>query len=193
MEKKLKVQILGPTGAGKSCIANFLSEKIEPIPKSYNPTAGLRVLEFEKTVSHSRAPAGECWLIQLWDLSGDPRYENCWTAVKHETNGVMIVHNGDIKIIEEDFLGWIKAFPHKMNIAPNYCLGFAHHCSGNMSHIDNNATSFMKFGLHIYHSTVEEGASTILPYFDKFVQTLVDKYYCDLEQEENQQLNEYGS
>merc|ERR1711862_457830 len=191
MEKKLKVLILGPTGSGKSCITNFLAEKMDPIPRNYNPTCGVRIQEFEKTVSHPRAPAGECWLIQLWDLSGDPRYENCWTACKHETNGVIIVHNGDIKIVEEDFLGWIKAFPHKMNIAPNYCLGFAHHPSGNMNHVDQK--SFMKFGLHIYHTTVEEGGSTIIPTFDKFIQTLVDKYYCDLEQEENQQLNEYGA
>jgi Rab-like protein 5 len=185
MEKKLKILILGPNGAGKSCLSNYLAEKSEPIDKNYKPTVGLRILEFEKTVCHSRAPAGESWLIQLWDVSGDQRYDNCWTAVKHETNGVLILHNGDIKLNEEEFLGWIKAFPHKMNIAPNYCLGFAHHPSGKMDHIEQK--SFMKFGLHIYHSLVEDGINTIMPPFDKFINVLVDKYYNDMEESEQAQ------
>ena len=168
-----------------------MGEKADPIEKNYKPTVGVRILEFEKTVSHSRAPAGECWLVQLWDVSGDHKYENCWIAVKHETNGVVIVHNGDIKINDEEFLGWIKAFPHKMNIAPNYCLGFAHHPSGNMNHVEQK--SFMKFGLHISHTVIEDGASTVIPPFDKFIQCLVDKYYNDLEDAENQQMNDYGS
>lgn len=95
MDKKLKILILGPSGSGKSCLANYLAEKPEPIDKNYKPTVGLRILELEKTVCHSRAPAGELWQIQLWDISGDQRYDHCWTAIKHETNGVIIVHNGN--------------------------------------------------------------------------------------------------
>lgn len=77
-----------------------------------------------------------------------------------------------------------------MNIAPNYCLGFAHHPSGRM---DTESKSLVKFGLHIFHSVIEEGPSTISPQFDKFINILVDKYYNDLEDAENAQLDEYAN
>ena len=194
MEKKLKILILGATGCGKSSVANYLAEKSETVDKTYKPTVGCRILEFEKNVSHGRAPLGEPWLIQLWDLSGDTKYEGCWTAIKHETNGIMILINGDQRQNDEEFLGWIKTFPHKMNIAPNYCLGLSHHPSGKFE--NNESKTFMKFGLNIYHTTVEMGSSLIIGPFERFIITLVDKFYSDLEeadmqQEQNLQGDEY--
>lgn len=180
MEKILKILIIGPSGCGKTCVANYQAEKTDPIEKVYKPTIGARILEFEKTVCHMRCPTGEKWTCQLWDLSGDSRFEKCWPAVTTNTNGIMIFYNGDIKLNDEEFLGWIKVFPHKLNIAPNYCLGFAHHPSG--QHDNFEIKNFTKFGLSINHTSIEDGLNTIVPIFDRFIMQLVEKFYNDLEE-----------
>lgn len=189
IDKTLKILIIGPSNSGKTCVSNYLAGRANPIQKTYIPTQGVRCLEFEKTVYHSRHPTGEIWTCQIWDMAGDSKFESCWPAIQNYTNGVIICYNGDIKQNDEEFLGWIKCFPHKMNIAPCYCIGFAHHPSGNSDFEQREST---KFGLSIYHSSIENGLNTIVPAFDKLTMGLVEKFYSDMEDSEEQEMETYA-
>ena len=44
---KVKIVLAGPCQAGKTMIANFLSDATESVGGEYRPTIGVRILEFE--------------------------------------------------------------------------------------------------------------------------------------------------
>ena len=44
---KVKIVVAGPSQAGKTMIANFLSDATESVGGEYRPTVGVRILEFE--------------------------------------------------------------------------------------------------------------------------------------------------
>lgn len=61
---RLKLILIGPKGAGKTQIGNFLTGQTEGlITDRYEPTAGVRILESELNNGNLH--------IELWDSSGD--------------------------------------------------------------------------------------------------------------------------
>ena len=64
---QLKICVVGPKGAGKSSISNFLSGQSSGVEESrYEATAGVRILEYEGVVS------GGGWrIIDLFSLVVD--------------------------------------------------------------------------------------------------------------------------
>jgi len=120
-----KVLVLGPKRCGKTRIANFLSGFEEsPNFELYKPTAGTRILEFERI-----AKAGKTSInmnVELWDCSGDRRYENCWTAILRESHGVVMVYDPTIKEQEKDIEMWHKSFVAPLNLPDSQILILAH-------------------------------------------------------------------
>jgi GTPase SAR1 family protein len=66
--QRLKICVVGPKGCGKTSISNFLAGQTQSLSTDgkYDPTAGVRILEFETRVG--QGPVN----IELWDASGDP-------------------------------------------------------------------------------------------------------------------------
>lgn len=65
---KLKIITAGPKGSGKTLISNCLTGQSENLTTdSYQPTAGVRILEHEAQLSGIREDIN----IELWDASGD--------------------------------------------------------------------------------------------------------------------------
>jgi len=124
-KQKGKVLVIGPKRCGKTRIANCLSGFEEsPNFEVYKPTAGTRILEFEKI-----AKAGKTSIsmqVELWDCSGDRRYENCWTAILRETHGVVMVYDPTIKEQEKDIELWHKSFVGPLNLPDSQILILAH-------------------------------------------------------------------
>ena len=120
-----KVLVLGPKRCGKTRIANFLSGFEEsPNFEVYKPTAGTRILEFERI-----AKAGKTSInmqVELWDCSGDRQYESCWTAILRETQGVVLVYDPTIKEQEKDIELWYKTFVSPLGLRDGQILVFAH-------------------------------------------------------------------
>ena len=78
---------------GKTAISNFLSSQSEKLAiDTYNPTAGVRILEFETELQGS---GPEKVGVEIWDISGDHTFEGCWRAVMNEADGVLLVYNPD--------------------------------------------------------------------------------------------------
>jgi len=73
----VKIVVVGNTKVGKTTLSNLISDFSNVIPTDYRPTAGCRVLEFEKDFSVEQAKSykflkgGTRCRVQLWDTSGD--------------------------------------------------------------------------------------------------------------------------
>ncbi|XP_072909950.1 intraflagellar transport protein 22 homolog isoform X4 [Hemitrygon akajei] len=65
-----KLLLVGPSESGKTVLANFLSDATEAIGGDYNPTQGVRILEFECLNVNAGGKNVGCE-VELWDCSGD--------------------------------------------------------------------------------------------------------------------------
>lgn len=189
MENKLKVLIIGSPQCGKSCVANYLAGRIDTISSIYRPTVGVRILKCIKNIVHDTAPEGEKMELHFWDLSGDPKFENCWLAAKQDVDGIILVVNADIKFNQEELESFIRNFPKEMEIKPGHCLGLLHHPSGFIKQ-DSKDTTIC--GLQFHHSCVEEGKSSIQPFLEKFLTKIANKKMAEIAAaERDDQGNEY--
>ena len=133
-----KVLIIGPQRCGKTRIANCLSDfEASPNFEQYNQTSGVRILESERVIRvegrsvrqqvrpvprapevppYSPAHARTAAQVELWDCSGDKKYENCWPAILRDAHGVIMVYDPTVKTQEKDIELWHKAFVHGMNL-----------------------------------------------------------------------------
>ncbi|XP_038945140.1 intraflagellar transport protein 22 homolog isoform X3 [Rattus norvegicus] len=65
---KAKILFVGPCESGKTVLANFLTESSDIT--EYNPTQGVRILEFENPHVTSNNKGTGCE-FELWDCGGD--------------------------------------------------------------------------------------------------------------------------
>ena len=86
----MKILIVGPQGSGKTTIANMLGEIQEGPSANYRPTVGVRIIEFEKNMPASAGFLSKVH-IELWDVSGDWRYERCWGPIQKGAHGIIFV------------------------------------------------------------------------------------------------------
>mmetsp|Transcript_13193 Transcript_13193/g.28084 ORF Transcript_13193/g.28084 Transcript_13193/m.28084 type:complete len:197 (-) Transcript_13193:344-934(-) len=123
---KLKLVTMGPQRCGKTRVANYVAQFDEtPNLDVYNPTCGVRILEFEKNV---RGAGGRSIQVkaELWDCSGDKKYENCWPAILRGASGVLLVYDPTIKTQEKDIEMWHKAFVKPLNLKDEQVALLAH-------------------------------------------------------------------
>jgi intraflagellar transport protein 22 len=65
---------------------------------------GVRIVEFESNeleLDGERVDAE----VELWDCSGDRKFESCWSAIRHGTNGAILVVNPE-QATGEQLLLW---------------------------------------------------------------------------------------
>ena len=97
MSVEVKVLVVGPSKSGKTAISNFISDAIpnaeNPALAPSKPTVGCRILEFERQVKRGTGMANVS--IELWDVSGDRKYEDTWPAIRHNGIGIIFVYDGD--------------------------------------------------------------------------------------------------
>ena len=111
---KVKVLLAGPSKTGKTAIANFLADatEVSGMDTDYWPTHVVRILEFEQVQKHSLLklfakrikPKGRSQKVnilnrhvnvevELWDTSGNVKFQSMWPALSHEANGIVFVFN----------------------------------------------------------------------------------------------------
>jgi GTPase SAR1 family protein len=85
MSVRLKILFVGPSKAGKSSIASFIAGFQDGVTPSGTPTptVGVRILELER---HGMP-------IELWDVSGDQRYEATWPACQQDAAGIVLLYD----------------------------------------------------------------------------------------------------
>uniref|UniRef100_A0A8C2VR19 Intraflagellar transport protein 22 homolog n=1 Tax=Chinchilla lanigera TaxID=34839 RepID=A0A8C2VR19_CHILA len=123
---KAKILFVGPCESGKTVLANFLTESSDIT--EYNPTQGVRILEFENpNVASNKGTGCE---FELWDCGGDAKFESCWPALMKDAHGVVIVFNADIPSHLKEIEMWYSCFVQQQFLQDSQCLLIAHHKPG---------------------------------------------------------------
>lgn len=91
--QKLKILVIGPEKTGKSSICNIIYNP-DQTNQIYWPTIGVRILDIEKEVKIDNRTQNV--KIQLFDISGNQKYEQYYDSITDNTDGIIIVCNADI-------------------------------------------------------------------------------------------------
>jgi len=180
---KTKILIVGPCQAGKSTIANFLSDATEGSQGDYNPTQGIRILEFEvnNVLAGSRTVTAE---VELWDVSGDHKYEACWPAIAKDTAGVVFVFSPDMANYDKELEEWYDYMERTAYIKDIQCLIFRHHRPGQNIVAGQSPLPSSMSRLHCVDTSLDDDGSTIRESFDSYISTLLTAMADKSEKEE---------
>ena len=96
----LKILVIGPSRAGKSGAASFLAGAHASPLYAPGPTAGVRVLAFER--------GGQA--VELWDVSGDQGFESAWPAVQKDAEAWLLMWNADAAGAAREAELWLQWF-----------------------------------------------------------------------------------
>jgi len=169
METKVKVLVIGPQRCGKTRIANFISDFDEsPNFEIYNATAGVRILEFERQVKGNNGRQFKI-SVEMWDCSGDKKYENCWGAILRQAQGVVMVYDPSIKTQEKDIELWHKAFVQPLKLKPEQVCLYAHQHDAVGSKQWQAPRALERFAFVNSTLDSEEGTTALRKSFDKFL------------------------
>jgi Rab-like protein 5 len=126
MNRVVKLLVVGPTKAGKSTIANIIGELSEGPTEQYRPTIGCRIVELERDPPPAVAQFGK-FTLELWDVSGDFKYEKCWGPIQKDADGIIFVYDPASPSHEEILTQLVAMFPKAMQLSPKFCLAIANH------------------------------------------------------------------
>ncbi|KAM4796504.1 intraflagellar transport protein 22 homolog [Rhinophrynus dorsalis] len=168
---KAKVLIVGPSESGKTVLANFLSDATETIGGEYNPTQGVRVLEFE--CPNINGNKGSTCEVELWDCGGDPKFESCWPAIMKDSHGVVIVFNPYIPSHLKEIELWHTNFVQQQRLQENQCLLIAHQKPGSGDEREQPNLSPALSKLTLVHSNLEDDPEDIRMEFIKYLRGIV--------------------
>ena len=168
----LKIILVGAQNVGKTSIANSLSEFSHTLSPDYHPTVGVRVLETEKTYTDEQISIIQILKknkltkvkIELWDMSGDRRFESTWPAIKYGANGVIIV----LDAVNDKYEGVIDEW---MN---NFCTDIKPENVTCFSYKKEDSKGISKKKLshqfpNMVISEVDHSMESLLPNFHKFI------------------------
>eukprot|EP00735_Rhodelphis_limneticus_P001608 TRINITY_DN12255_c0_g1::TRINITY_DN12255_c0_g1_i1::g.12962::m.12962 TRINITY_DN12255_c0_g1::TRINITY_DN12255_c0_g1_i1::g.12962 ORF type:complete len:189 (-),score=-0.47,sp/Q567Y6/IFT22_DANRE/38.17/5e-35,Miro/PF08477.8/3.1e-09,Ras/PF00071.17/2.5e-09,Arf/PF00025.16/3.7e-06,Arf/PF00025.16/1.4e+03,Gtr1_RagA/PF04670.7/1.5e-05,MMR_HSR1/PF01926.18/0.002,IIGP/PF05049.8/0.0031,Dynamin_N/PF00350.18/0.13,SRPRB/PF09439.5/0.19,SRPRB/PF09439.5/2.1e+03,AAA_17/PF13207.1/0.17,PduV-EutP/PF10662.4/0.65,PduV-EutP/PF10 len=182
----LKVCVIGPRMAGKTAICNFLSGMTTP-SSEYTPTVGVRILEVEKQYRNSRTVT-----VELWDCSGDPKYESCWMALQKDCDAVLLVYTPDNPEHTSDkgeVYRWISKFVTPVNLKESQCLVFAHNNPRNSKGGPKQSLSKLSKVTQVSTSLdTEAGKNTITSEFDNFLNSIISSLQQARAAEEDQYM-----
>eukprot|EP00105_Crassostrea_gigas_P028405 XP_011450045.1 PREDICTED: intraflagellar transport protein 22 homolog [Crassostrea gigas] len=180
---KVKILVVGPCLAGKTAVSNFLADATEGSSGEYHPTQGVRILEFESQ-TNSRQGVD----VELWDVSGDPKFEPCWSALAKDTNGVIFVYNPDQPNHDKDLENWYNYFVENQNIKESACIIFAHHKpGGNEREKSVLSDTFKKIAT--IHTNIDEDGDSLRNEFMNYLTQLMAAMTDKREQEELSIMN----
>ncbi|XP_071849648.1 intraflagellar transport protein 22 homolog [Apostichopus japonicus] len=122
---KAKILVIGPCDSGKSVLSNFLAEASDISGGAYHPTQGARILEFESNGSWTgnRTSTAE---VEMWDCSGDTKFDECWPSLAKDAHGIILVYNPDQLNHERELETWYNHFVYNQGIKDSQCLIFGY-------------------------------------------------------------------
>ena len=92
---RIKLLIVGPQRSGKSTITNIIGELSEHVSQTYHATVACRIVENERDPPPAVASFGKVNL-ELWDVSGDFKYEKCWGPIQKDAHGIIFVYDPNV-------------------------------------------------------------------------------------------------
>ncbi len=174
----LKIVIVGPQKVGKTVIANSISEFSHTVSPDYHPTVGVRILELEKPYTDEQVANIPVLKknkinkvkIELWDMSGDRRFESTWPAIKYGANGVIIVLDAVNEKYEGTIDEWMNNFCTEINKENVTCFSYKKDDSKGLAKV-KQSHQFPNLTI----CEVTNSVDSLLPNFNKFITRLLLK------------------
>ncbi|KAJ1462723.1 hypothetical protein M885DRAFT_505767 [Pelagophyceae sp. CCMP2097] len=168
----LKITVVGPTGSGKTTIANYLAAE-DPqaaafkLGAAYQATVGCRILEAERNLSSSGTSPPT--VLEIWDTGGSSLYESCWPAIMKDTSGVVLVYNPENEGQVSESGAWYDYFVANNELEDQQCIVFAF--SPNAAPGTRQRTSPKLQHLNVINASLEDGPF-LLQQFDRFLRLI---------------------
>ncbi|XP_041347687.1 intraflagellar transport protein 22 homolog [Gigantopelta aegis] len=179
--QKVKVLMLGPCESGKTVLSNFFAEATETSGGDYHPTQGVRILEFEATANAgNKAVPME---VELWDCSGDKKFEACWPAIARDSVGAVFVYNPDQASHGRQLDMWYSYFVEQQGLRDFQCCVLAHQKPNTPDHEAAEIPPSLS-KVPVIHTNIEEDAEAVQKEFSKYLGKLVSAMSDRQEQEE---------
>ncbi|XP_045397458.1 intraflagellar transport protein 22 homolog isoform X2 [Lemur catta] len=178
---KAKILFVGPCESGKTVLANFLTESSDIT--EYNPTQGVRILEFENPNVTSNNKGTGCE-FELWDCGGDTKFESCWPALMKDAHGVVIIFNPDIPSHRKEIEMWYSCFVQQQLLQDTQCLLIAHHKPGSGGDTGRLSLSPPLNKLKLVHSNLEDDPEEIRKEFIKYLKSIINSMSESRDREE---------
>uniref|UniRef100_A0A3P9IYV7 Intraflagellar transport protein 22 homolog n=1 Tax=Oryzias latipes TaxID=8090 RepID=A0A3P9IYV7_ORYLA len=178
---KAKILIIGPKESGKTTLANFLSNTTENLYGEYRPTQGVRILEFESQLDSRGDKTCE---VELWDCSGDFRFESCWPALMKDCSGVVITFNPDVPSHLKEIETWHSVFVSSQGLQDAQSLLIAHHKQGSEAEKGRLPLASNLGKLQLIHSNLEEEPEDVRAAFCRYLGDVVRAISESREREE---------
>ncbi|XP_002722866.1 intraflagellar transport protein 22 homolog isoform X2 [Oryctolagus cuniculus] len=178
---KAKILFVGPCESGKTVLANFLTESSDIA--EYNPTQGVRIVEFEDPQLASNSKGAGCE-FELWDCGGDTKFEACWPALMKDAQGVVIVFNADVPSHLQEIEMWHSCFVQQQPLQDSQCLLIAHHKPGSAAQKGSLPLAPSLSKLKLVHSNLEEDPEGIRAEFIKYLKTIISSVSENRDREE---------
>ncbi|XP_076225593.1 intraflagellar transport protein 22 homolog isoform X2 [Nomia melanderi] len=169
----LKIIVVGPARSGKTTISNFLADATE-IPYEYYPTQGVRILEFEvQNINVNNKSITKD--IELWDCSGNQKFENCWPAIRKNVHGVIFVYSEQSNECLKQMQELYDYFVNQTKLGSDKCVIFCYDPEKKNPEISK---------------IIYSGGNKLKADFASFISTIVTKMYNYADEEMKSMLNE---
>lgn len=178
---KTKILFVGPNESGKTVLANFLSDTTENVGGEYRPTEGVRILEFESAPEGSGDKTCE---VELWDCSGDFKFESCWPALMKDSSGVVIIFSPDVPSHLKEIETWHSMFISSQGLQDAQCLLIAHHKPGSGVEDGRLPLASHLSRLPLIHSNLEDEPEDVRQAFCRYLGNVVNTMSESREREE---------
>ena len=185
MSSRVKILVIGPTKSGKSTIANIIGELADGPSELYRPTVGCRIVELERDPPPAVASFGK-FTLELWDVSGDFKYEKCWGPIQKDAHGIIFVYDPVSPNFEELLTQYVAMFPKAMQLSPKFCLAIANHHNTNGGMIPNVSVPKCMDALDKHNGSAEE-VNGIFQSFEKYLIKLL-KLLGDRQRDEESEI-----
>ncbi|KAK2964321.1 putative Intraflagellar transport protein 22 [Blattamonas nauphoetae] len=177
----VKILVLGPKNVGKTNISNLIAGTIEKPSERYEPTVGLRILEVFTTPATKIKNVGDKLLVELWDVSGDRRYEETWPAIWKDADGILFVFDADDKSQPKEMEIWYRSFAMPAELSAKHCRVFAHHKQPHVASSNPIKLGSAFQGINVVHTSLDNEVDLIRGEFDSLAQAAIEHASIRLE------------
>ncbi|XP_028396898.1 intraflagellar transport protein 22 homolog isoform X2 [Dendronephthya gigantea] len=184
---KAKILVIGPKECGKTVISNYLADATEISGGDYHPTQGVRILEFESSGISVGGKEVSCE-VELWDCSGDQKFENCWPAIQKDANGILFVYNPDNTNHGKQLETLYVHFVQEQGLRDSQCMLFAHHKPGTNNKARSQIPSYLS-KIPCVQTNLEDDSDMVKQKFNDLLSILLRNWTDRRDQEELSIMN----
>ena len=108
--------------------------------------------------------------VELWDVSGDFKFEKCWAPIQTDVQGIIFVYDPANPDSEDDLKRFVEMFPKALKIKQSFCLCYINNHNSDGS--NNAVTPQCMNNLEKFQGSAEDNQA-IIPVFDKYLTKLI--------------------